>query len=106
MFKNVDKQKFVINDVFFIYYGCVWIGLSCDLVNKMVWRWDDGFFLIFVYWQYNELNNWDEDCVQMVIGWYYNGKWNDGWFDIYCYDFEGNFGFVCEREVIVFFNLQ
>lgn len=104
MFKNADEQKFVINDVLPTHYGRVWIGLSRDSANKTVWRWDDGSPLTFAHWQYNEPNNRDEDCAQMVTGWHYNGKWNDGWIDIHCDDSEGNPGFVCEREATVFSN--
>ena len=104
MFKNADEQKFVINDVLPTHYSRVWIGLSRDSANKTVWRWDDGSPLTFAHWQYNEPNNRDEDCAQMVTGWHYNGKWNDGWLDIHCHDSEGNPGFVCEREATVFSN--
>ena len=99
---TAEKHKFVTSNVLPAAYGRVWIGLSRNPDEPLVWKWEDGSLLSFDQWDNGEPNNNDGDeyCVHMAKGEYHNSQWNNGWLDIGC-SYPDGAPYICERRANV-----
>lgn len=90
MFIYLDVENKVIwEKVVLLIYLRYWIGFN-NLRNNFVFEWNDGFFVLFIKWYFDELNNnVDENCIEVVDN--VVGEWND----LNCYIYYRSY--VCEK---------